>query len=501
VPDAPTLESLAIGRFGKLLPAEIKLVQAAPAGRFAFCNPITNMEDPSADPSKADAQWKEDRTIRAPLIRWLCTDPQAKGLVDPKGIQIADSKIVDDLDLSYISVPFPLRFRRCRLTRPFNIRGAEIPQLDAQGTRVRSIGGDRCVVKGSIYLRNEFYAEGEVRLLNAHIGGDLNCRNGTFHNPQDSTTSRAGFALTADRARIDGSTLLNRGFHSDGMVSLSNAAIGGNLECRAGEFNGRLQLEGAQIKGMFLWTEIVNPANAQLDLANASAGVLVDDPESWLAQNNLQLDGFIYDRISDRAPKDATRRLDWLMRLKEFAPQPYRQLAKILREEGDDDGARRVLFTMEQLRRKKEDADWFARVWSFIIKLTIGYGYYPAISLLWLLLLVDAGSLLFQRGQIAGTIVPVEEKTYSLYTKSGQLPPQYPRFNSSIYSLENSFPLAKFGQVDTWQPDPITRATSRPLGRLTSPGFLRGFRVAQIVLGWFFATMGVAGVTGILRKD
>ena len=120
---------------------------------------------------------------------------------------------------------------------------------------------------------------------------------------------------------------------------------------------------------------------------------------------------------------------------------------------------------------------------------------------MWLLLLVDAGSLLFQRGQIAGTIVPVEEKTYSLYTKSGQLPPQYPRFNSSIYSLENSFPLAKFGQVDTWQPDPITRATSRPLGRLTSPGFLRGFRVAQIVLGWFFATMGVAGVTGILRKD
>jgi hypothetical protein len=102
------LERLARARFPDLTAAEIKLVRAAPAGEFAVCGPNMNWDDPANDPSKADTDWKEDRTIRAELIRWICVDSRAKELVDPRGIQVFAAKISGPLDLSNVAVPFRL---------------------------------------------------------------------------------------------------------------------------------------------------------------------------------------------------------------------------------------------------------------------------------------------------------------------------------------------------------------------------------------------------------
>jgi len=33
------------------------------------------------------------------------------------------------------------------------------------------------------------------------------------------------------------------------------------------------------------------------------------------------------------------------------------------------------------------------------------------------------------------------------------------------------------------------------------PGFLRWFRWVQVLLGWLLATLFVAGVTGVVRKE
>jgi hypothetical protein len=90
-----------------------------------------------------------------------------------------------------------------------------------------------------------------------------------------------------------------------------------------------------------------------------------------------------------------------------------------------------------------------------------------------------------------------------------RLPDYYERFHALTYSLENSFPPVKLGQQDYWQPDPSPDDTARfrasCVGSLApfviSAKTLRIFRLVQIVLGWFFATMGVAAVTGLVRAD
>jgi hypothetical protein len=193
-----------------------------------------------------------------------------------------------------------LAFWRCRLTEDADFINAQVPLLSFEGSRVCGISADGIRVTGGVFLRNKSSADGEVRLLGAQIGGNLDCVGGTFM---------------------------------------------------------KLIAHTATITGNFLWTSVRNPEQATLGLRNASAGAIVDDEKRWPAAGQLDLDGFDYQRIS-RGPTAARKRMEWLKRQKDFTPQPYRQLAKVLHSAGDEVGAREVLYEMEHRRRQKADR-WF----------------------------------------------------------------------------------------------------------------------------------------------
>ena len=267
---------------------------------------------------------------------------------------------------------------------------------------------------------------------------------------------------------MNGSVFLRNGFHAEGEVRLLGAQIGGALDCTGAAFSAQLTTEAAVIKGGLFWRSIVNPERATLNLTNASVGALVDDVESWPAPGKLILDGFVYERILG-GPRDVQSRLEWLACQKDFTLQPYRQLAKVLRDEGNDTGARLVLFEMEHRRRKQEDRGWFARVWTRILRSTIGYGYYPAKALSWLAGLTVLGLILFWGGYAAGSIAPTDKDAYGSFKQNSHLPPHYESFHASIYSLENALPLVKLGQVDRWQPDPNAERVCKPAKWVSPP--------------------------------
>jgi len=673
------LEALAQARFGELSKAELELLRAAPKGEVAFCGPSAQNDDPANDPAKAD-EWGPEREIRADLIRWLCVDRDVASAVDPRGIQVHAARITGGLDLSFVSVPFPLRLRRCRFTDDANLISTDLPLLSLAGSRVLSVTADGANVRGNVFLNNGFSAEGEVRLHNAQIGGDLDCsggilrnpgkkalnadradlkgslflrdgfqaegevrllgaqvgsvldcRAGTFKNPGKSalsadrvvakggvflndgfraqgavrllgaqiggnlTCSRGTFegpakdALTADSANVEGSVLLDKGFIAEGAVRLVGAQIGGDLACKSGTFNNpgqhALSADGVNVKGSVLLDDgfraegsvrllgaqigcnfqvaggaFKNPAKdaliadgsevkgnaflsdgfsaeglvgllgtkiggsldcrggrlteaiaenaviggtlfweaveaTSLDLMNASAGSLIDDAESWPAKGKLFLDGFVYGHISGHSPRDAKTRLRWLERQDPFTPKPYRQLAKVLREAGDDSGARKVLFEMERRRRQVEDRSWHARLWGWALEWTIGYGFYPWRAIIGLALLTIVGWGLFRQGYFSGAMAPTDKGAYCFFRAQGRPPDYYQRFTASVYSLENSLPFVNLGQKDHWTPDPNPQASRR------MPGFLRWFRWGQVLLGWLLATLFVAGVTGVVRKE
>ena len=557
----PDLDTLARARFGELSQAEVRLLAAIPNGQLAVCGSNMSDADPANDPANSGT-WAADRDIRADLIRWLCVDRIAREFVDPMGIRAYGARIPGAIDLSGVTVPFGLTLWHCSMDHA-SLHSTEIPLLDLQGTWLQSlfadavtvkgavylrngfrtegqvrllgatIGGDldcsnaavenppqadvpgsgiavnadRAVVKGAVFLRDGFRAQGDVRLLGANIGGDLDCSNATFANPPRPGVPGSGIALAADGIVVKGTVFLNKGFRAEGEVRLLGGQVGGQLTCTGGSISGAMNADAATVKRALRWTYIVNPERTTLILNDASVGALVDDSKSWPAHGNLFLDGFLYERISS-GPRDVKNRLEWLARQAAFTLQPYRRLAKVLRDEGDNAGARIVLFEMEKRRRHQEDRGPFARAWTGILKLTIGFGYYPGRALLWSIGLTVVGCLLFWGGDTVGSMAPTDKDAYGTFRQSGQLPPQHERFNALIYSFEGSVPLVKLGQVDRWQPDPNPRwecqpaiSVYRPLCRVASPTSLRSFRWVQTCLGWFFATMGVAGVTGILRKE
>jgi hypothetical protein len=143
----------------------------------------------------------------------------------------------------------------------------------------------------------------------------------------------------------------------------------------------------------------------------------------------------------------------------------------------------------------------------------MAYGYRPQRLLLFALALVLAGAELFGAGYEAGTVVPakkVEENT------------RYPSFNPWIYSLDTLLPIINFGQKDYWWPEisqtpsiiltqsssvssvqfaSLTPHDSNTTDWWASVAFLRVYRWFHIGIGWLLFTLGIAGVTGVVRKE
>jgi hypothetical protein len=253
-PPSGNLKQLAVAKFGKLSDAENLLLENIPSGNLAVCGPNNDDTDRANDPKDADT-WGPDRQIRAALLESLCTHEQARKHVQPRGIQLYGADIVGPLDLSFANIPFQLMLNNCRLREDIDLRRAEVSELDLQDSLVQGILADGIVVKNNVFLRDGFAANGEVGLSNAQIGGDLDCSGGTF-------TNKGHDALRADGIKVKGSVDLSDGFSSNGEVRLLIAQIGGQLRCSGGTFTNKggyaLNADGINVKGNVFLSRLKN---------------------------------------------------------------------------------------------------------------------------------------------------------------------------------------------------------------------------------------------------
>jgi sRNA-binding regulator protein Hfq len=369
-----------------------------------------------------------------------------------------------------------------------------------------ALNAEHLKVSGYVFLRNGFRADGTVNLSNSQIGIDLNCSAGTCANDRPGTDEQPTIALSADGSKIHGSILLTDGFSAKGEVWVAGAQVGGQIACDKAKFDGGLVAQATTAESFF-WTRLIDPANARLDLVNARVYAIADDSASWPAREKLRVDGFVYQRISgSRTPKTSKERLNWLSRQGKFATQPYTQLAGVLRDSGDDTGARNVLFEMECLKRRQPGIARWSQAWGKILQGTIGFGFYPGRSVTWLVLLVAVCTATYWHGYSAGAFSPTGKAAYEFFSRTKYVQPEYVRFSATTYALENLLPFVRLGQTEHWQPNPERewRCTGRgtvPSCLASTPSFLRGVRLFEVLLGWFLATMFVAAVTGVVRRD
>jgi hypothetical protein len=430
-------------------------------------------------------------------------------------------------------------------------------QLTFNGSTFIKPGSDvlKCLAidcRASVFMNEGFSAQGRVRFTRAKIGGQLNCSSGKFSCPGSD-------ALIFDAVTIASSAFFRDGFEVDGAVNFVQATIGANLQFQRAVFNpppknarhrvSGLDLQGATMNGGLYLTRLKQPI-VPINLVGARAKSFADDGTAWLGAGPgcLRLDGFTYETLIDDElypdPKLRTLvskkdRIAWLKSqprdhwATELKPQPWGQIAKVLTQMGHDDDARGILAYRAWLRMTavpqwKRDwmryaLDWGRTVasygllpfaWAFA-----GYGYRPLRSVYWLIALLLLGIAIAQSAYKSGHIMATPDRWAQAISASETGPQSYPRFDACTYAFDITVPVVPVGSKAYWMPNdkdapwdgkPLPsneppKDDSCALARLipfpkVDASFVRVWAPLQTIFGWIFATVAVAGLTGLLRR-
>lgn len=396
-----------------------------------------------------------------------------------------------DLHLSRCTVPGGVRLTDANIGSDLVLNEATI----GHGNRVRSISADGLTV-GQDLQAGLLLATGEVSLRGAQIGGSLflygsvlRNRHGRYalHAPEMHVARFAHFtpsgpATTAYALGVtppSGTGLLpsardglgaarSRPFQCTGGVKLDDGRFGDSLVLENARFRmergQELSLRRVQTPELCFTPE--RPQQGRVVLSGATVGNLVDRQSSWPLHGGLWMAGFTYDNLIPVGPFPLEQRLRWLdAATPEYSPEPYEQLATVLRNGGEDAEARRVLLAKQ--RRRRETLPPAGKVWGHLQDWTVAYGYRPGQAALWMAALWASSALYF-----AGR--PPEPRNHDA-----------PHWNASIYALDLLLPLINLGHDTAWNP----------------AGHLQWVAVALTLSGWVLATTVAAGATRLLRRQ
>ncbi len=519
-----------------------------------------------------------DRQVRAELIRALLLGGDGLPVMHEKGLRLTGAWVTGVLDLEGCRIPRDIGLLDCRFDAIPVLRSAVIDTLSLDGSVLPGLNADRLEARGDLLLRAAT-VEGLIALKGARIEGDLVLDGATLAHTGDICLAAERISVRGGAffrgARLDGELVLSGGRiggHLDlvgaainraegfaveansvtvgGDVALRHATITGSFDLQTARIGGDLDLSGARLSadGMALnlnRTKVVAAfflrqgalVRGTLSLAGAELGAMLDEPASWPATGDLVLNRCLYGAFLGAAA-DAPTRLDWLARQtpsrwgEDFWPQPYEQLAKVLREMGHDDDARVVLMEKERLSRRSRRERTaspvrrgFLLVTDTFLGLTTGYGRMPLLALVWMTVLWALGAMLYTHLETVGALrpysavilrtpewvlcsVPQGERQYMVslgMERDGLAQPgqtqmacylqqpeadAFPKFNAIMLSAEAIVPGLGVGQKDIWSPD-----TRTPIGY-----FGKWFAYFQTLAGLGLGLLAVAGFSGMVKS-
>ncbi|MCG5440737.1 hypothetical protein [Micromonospora foliorum] len=557
---------------------------------------------------EAMRSWGDDHAISASVIRELVRG-RLVSEPDPHGLRLRGARIVGRLDLENVTGDLALELRDCLLPDGVTLRNARLSAVALTGCRIEQAPGStdaaleatRCAawalsldwstvsadtvaatirlaaarvgtldcrgarwenstgpaldadgltVDQSVFLNDGFTAtsasaRGTIRLLGAHIGGQLNCGGARLENT-------VGPALNADNLRADQDVLLWNGFSAssaseqgtirligahlgslsargarlsntagpvldaDGLTVDRDLALDGGFTARSASGWGGVSLAGARIGGLLACggAHMENTLGPALDLngLRVDQDVLLDDGFSATSGGDevvvvlvlagtrvggaLRLD---IDRVARTAPgplvevegltysgqpRPASLRR-WLTLLREDTPrysaQPYQQLAAAYRAAGHDRDARTILIAQRRDQLHRAGLSATERAWGRLIGITLGYGYQPWRALLLLLATLAVA--------VALSVVGGHHGGLAQKAVAGEAATACTSIDRIGVGLDLGAPLLKTGARDRCQPtDTVAGQT------LTIAGW-----ILQL-LTWCFATLFIAGFTSAVRK-
>jgi hypothetical protein len=373
-------------------------------------------------------------------------------LSNPGGLALDLTRAtIGNVDGAGITAAGQVSFAGARIAGNLDLFGAE---LESGGDRA-ALATDGAAVDGSLTL-TQARARGEVSLRAVRVGQRVRLQGAWLDNP-------GAIACRLSRAQV-AADVFGTGLTAHGEIRLAGATVGGDVLLRQARLRnpGETALNAITLRAAVLSLELAEPAQGLVDLRHASVGVLRDEPGTWPDQ--LSLEGLAYQALEPRLP--ARQRLRWLTRdPRGHQPQPYEQLAAHYNAIGQPAQAVGVLYARERSQRRALPPP--ARAWSRLQDLAVGYGYRPWRALVWLAVLLAAGTAVFA----ASPPPPLQAAAA-------------PHFSAFVYTLDLLLPVVDLGQKHAFNP----------------AGPEQWLSYALIASGWILVTTIAAGAARVLSR-
>jgi hypothetical protein len=161
--------------------------------------------------------------------------------------------------------------------------------------------------------------------------------------------------------------------------------------------------------------------------------------------------------------------------VKDFRPQPFRQLVKVLREMGYSTDARKIAIEEHDILAKRAltEGKHFEYLLRILFRWTLGYGFLPQKILIPTFILWLLCAVMYIQADVRGGFIPTSPELFlkgelsECRSKSETLGPkwvqtcfldkyipEYQSFNAFAYSAEVLLHLVSFRQEEFWQPKP-----------------------------------------------
>jgi hypothetical protein len=381
----------------------------------------------------------------------------------PRGLRRVGARIDGQLDLRDLVVKRPLALRDCTTDQPVLLSRAHFSQLDLRGLTAPSIRAHGLTVDHDLLLTGARLSEEEsVDGLHMRVGGSVYLDDG-FH---------AAGSVLLDGSRIS-AVLTCRGARIEAGLYLVDVQVGDAIflsrgcEVSGGEKHAAVRMRGARVDGQLVLREgrFSSPGVA-LDLRHVKVGKDLLMPLAVI-DGQVQLEGLVYEGL----PRDATVD-EWMSLLATRTPyystQPWAQLATAHQAAGHERDVRRIRVAAQRDLRHRGQLSRWGRTWHLIRGVTVGHGYRPGLALVWLagVLAVSVGVVLVS-GAVRCSVV--EQVGYALNVATPLV-----KVDAARCTVDTGSGAGQFVLASTW--------------------------LLQI-LAWAFATLFVAGFTGLVRRN
>ncbi len=384
-----------------------------------------------------------------------------------KEVSLIKAKIEDDLNMIGSHFKGDLNMNGAR------IGGSLLMREKASFAKV-SLGSAQ--ILGSVDMRGSCFKRA-LEMRGVNVGGmltmgyeasfrDANLSGAKIEGALELSGSSINGRLNMFGLRV-GQTMLagNTQFVGGAEVQLIYADISGNLDI-AGSTLPSFNLTGTKVRGEFRLSSEEHPTikweqNATLTLQNTEVGALQDRIGAW--PSKLELDGFKYISFSRLSRRKVCSLIEWLKKQPLYSPQPYEQLASVLRKAGQQDKANEILYAASE--RVRDGARWSRWLWLTMLKIFIGYGYRVLTRISFWAFTFTVLGIIVLRASAEG---PAHGMPYGIF-----------------YSLDTLLPIIEIRKYHSG---------------VDLSGWARYYFYFHKLMGWLLASFLVAGLSGLTKK-